>query len=414
MTDSGGASSLPSNHARKLPVRFIDRHPIAVALAAAVLLSGLWPVPPVVDAVTRAAPAGALELRLPLGYVLLAPPSNTLDALTFLSVGRAKALVVTWLVVLAAWGALRPGTWRRRLGRALLWPFLFVALAAAAVLLPRPVPRLVVASGSGAILDYHVHSAASHDGRKGRTPDAVARWHARQGFTATYLTDHNVVFPGATDTPIPLLPGVEWSLFRLHLVAIGPVEPLDRPRYSDDLDGLLTVFNELHRQGALGIASLPEYWRYHREDLERFAIAGVDGFEIVNCAPKAIGFTPAARADVVGLARRYDRLVVGVSDNHGWGMTTCVWNVTVPGQQGIRANRVIARPLALAQGSLPAWHAAVSQPWMMLRSLTWAERISWLVWIALVTTYRAVPRRHGQSGGVGILARSLAPPPPAS
>jgi len=167
------------------------------------------------------------------------------------------------------------------------------------------------------------------------------------------------------------------------------------------------VFDALHQQGAMSIASIPEYWRYHRENLERFAVAGVDGFEIVSCAPKAIGFMPAARADVVRLAQRYDLLLVGASDSHGWGMVTCVWNLTLPGDHGVRANRVLARPAALAQGTLGAWHAPVSQPWEMWRALTWPERISWLCWVALIAIYRAPPRRNGQRGGIGILARSL-------
>jgi hypothetical protein len=163
----------------------------------------------------------------------------------------------------------------------------------------------------------------------------------------------------------------------------------------------------LHADGALAIGSIPEYWRYHRESLERLVAEGIDGFEIVNCAPKAISFSSAARADVVSLARGHDLLLVGASDNHGWGMATCVWNLMVPGSSGLPSNRVIARPIALVQGDQRAWHAAVSQSWEMLRALSWPERVSWLTWIALVTIYRGLPRREGQRGGFGILARSL-------
>src|SRR2546422_1728065 len=102
-----------------------------------------------------------------------------------------------------------------------------------------------------------------------------------------------------------------------------------------------------------------------------------------------------------------DLLVTGASDNHGWGMVTCVWNVTHPGEQGFKANHVFARPLALAQGDLPAWNAAVTQPWLMLRGLSGSERVSWLTWIAVVTLYLAQPRRQGQPAGLGILARSV-------
>jgi hypothetical protein len=388
-------------------VRVLARHLIAVLLAGAVLLSAPIAVPPVVDAVTGAAPGGDVELLRPLGYVIAAPLSNVLDALTFLSVPRAKALVAVWLAFLALAGALRPGPGRRRLLRAALWPLGFVGLVAAAVLLPRPVPRLVRADSAAAVLDYHAHTAASHDGRAGWTSAHAARWLARQGFTAGYVTDHNLVFGGSGEAAIPLLPGVEWSLYRLHLVAIGPVREIDRRRFGIGVDSLMNVFAEIHDQGALAIGSIPEYWRNHRENLERFAAGGIDGFEIVNCSPKAIGFAAAARADVVRLARRHDLLLVGASDNHGWGQATCVWNLAAPGARGVAANRVIARPIALVQGDRAAWHAAASQPWEMLRALSWPERMSWLTWIALATIYRMLPRRDGQVAGVGILARTL-------
>lgn len=396
---------------RNLSVRGFARHPIALLVAAAVLAGAAAPLPPLVDAAT-AAPPGDAELVRPLLYTLLAPVSDTLDALTFLSLARAEWLLGTWALVLAVVGLARAGTgasWRRRLVFALAGPAALVALAAAAVLLPRPVPRLVTDDARLAVLDYHAHTSASHDGPAWQTPDRLARWHARQGFSGAYVTDHNAVFaplPGAV-TAIPLLPGVEWSLFRLHLVAIGPVREIDRRAFGGDLVRLLAVFGELHRQGALGIASLPEYWKNHRESLDRFVAAGVDGFELVNCAPKAIGFDPAARADVQRLARRHSLLLVGASDNHGWGQVTCVWNLTLPGARGTTANRVLARPLALAQGASAAWTAALSQPWLMLRGLSWPERMSWLTWIALITIYRAVPARSGQPRGLGILARSI-------
>src|SRR2546425_12205322 len=88
---------------------------------------------------------------------------------------------------------------------------------------------------------------------------------------------------------------------------------------------MLALFGETPRQGAIGLASLPEYWRHHWGALAAFVEAGVDGFEIVNCAPKALGFPAPARGRVLQLAAEHDLLVVGASDNHGWGEVTCVW-----------------------------------------------------------------------------------------
>ena len=382
------------------------RHPIAFALAALVVLSALWPLPPLLDAVTGA-PPGDADLTRPFLYLVEAPLTNVLDALTFLSLARAQALVATWVAALVLWGLLRAGSWRLRMGRAALGFGTMVFLVAATLVLPRPVPRLVTADSSAVVLDYHAHTAASHDGRRRWTAADLAEWHAAQGFQASYVTDHNVLFTQLVEAPIRLLPGVEWSVYRQHVVALSPAAAIVRDSFSRDTPAMLRLFAELHRQGSLAIASLPEYWDHHREDLDAFVAAGVDGFEIVNCAPKGLAFPSQARRDVLDLTAAHDLLVTGASDNHGWGKVTCVWNLTHPGEHGFKANHVFARPLALAQGDRPAWNAAVTQPWLMLRALSWSERVSWLTWIAVVTLYLAQPRRQGQAAGLGILARSV-------
>jgi len=387
-------------------VNLLRRHPIAMALLAILLITAFHPLPPLVDAVTGSAP-GDVELVLPTTYVVLAPLSDTLDGLTFFSMGRAYWALIVWAAALAVWGATRSSTLRRRIGLALAGPIAIVLLSGAAVLLPRPVPHLVAADSVSTIIDYHAHSEASHDGRRGWTFARLAAWHARQGFQASYVTDHNIIFDTTVTDPIRLLPGVEWSVYRQHVVALGPVQPIARDSFGSTTPRMLGLFRELERQGALGIASLPEYWRNHFEDLDAFVTAGVDGFEIVNCAPKAIGFPTPLRRQVIALAQQRDLVVVGASDNHGWGQVTCVWNLSRPGTNGYQANRVVARPLALLQGEWLPWTAPVTQPWFMFRSLSWGERMSWLTWVLVILLYRAMPRRQGQTAGIGILARSL-------
>jgi len=396
-------------------VNLLRRHPIAIALVVLLLATAIHPLSPLVDAVTGSTPGDA-DLDRPILYVMFAPLSNTLDALTFFSQVRAEWALVVWIAALGAWGALRraaaPLTWQRRALRALVGPGVVLLLALAAVVLPRPVPRLVT-DGVGTVIDYHAHTNASHDGRPGWTLAKLAAWHERQGFAATYVTDHNIVYDGSLPLPegitISLLPGVEWSVYRQHVVAIGPVEAVPRDSFGESTARMVRIFAAIERQGALSIASLPEYWRDHRDDLGAFVVAGVDGFEIVNCAPKALGFPSDLRHDVITLAGRHDLLVVGASDNHGWGQVTCVWNLSLPGAQGFRTNRVFARPLALVQGSRGGWPwaAAITQPWFLLRSLSWSERASWLTWVVIILLYRAMPRREGQGAGLGILARSL-------
>ena len=384
----------------------LRRHPLAVAVCVAVLAAAYVSLPGVVDVLTGA-PPGDADLVRPTTYVLSAPLSNVLDAMTFLSLDRALAFLVTWVLLLAALGAVRRGSARRRVLRAVAGALIPVVAALATVLLPRPVPRLVTQDDGVSVLDFHSHTAASHDGRRGWTLGRVAAWHAAQGFQAAYITDHNKPNAGSTDAAIPLLPGVEWSVYRQHIVALGASTPLDLAPYSKDTPGMLGLFAALHAQGALAIASLPEYWANHREDLEQFVSAGVDGFEIVNCAPKPLAFPSRARDDVIDLARRHDLLVTGASDSHGWGRVTCVWNVSIAGAHGFGSNHVIARPLALKQGDLPTLSAGWSQLWLMFRTLSWPERISWLTWTLVIAIWRDPTRRKGQRAGLGILAREL-------
>ncbi len=388
-------------------VNLLRRHPIALALIALVLLSALDPLPPLLDAASGT-PAFDADLVRPAMYTVLAPLSDALDALTFLSLERARWFLVFWAGVLVLWGLLHRGSLAQRLGRATLAPAALILLGLAAAVLPRPVPQLVAADSAVTVIDYHAHTSASHDGRRGWTAENLAAWHAAQGFAASYVTDHNVVFTRHVEgTAIPLLPGVEWSVYQQHVVALGDTVPIDRAPYDRDTPGMLTLFKALHRAGAIGIASLPEYWRHHWDDLDAFVTAGVDGFEITNCAPQALGFPAPARRRVLALAAEHNLLVVGAGDNHGWGKVTCLWNLSSPSAHGYRSNRVIARSVALAQGDWQAWTAPYTQPWLMLQSLSWSERSSWITWIVVILIYRSVPRRQGDPPGIGILARSL-------
>ena len=394
-------------------VNLLRRHPVAILLIVLLLVTAIHALPAIVDVVTGSAPGDA-DLDRPVLYVLFAPLSNTLDALTFLSLPRAVWVLIVWMVLLAGAGAVRAASdshsVRRIVATALLGPTVVVLLVLAAVVAPRPVPRLV-SDSQGTVIDYHAHTNASHDGRPGWTLAKLAEWHERQGFQASYVTDHNVVYDGSLPVPagtsINLLPGVEWSVHEQHVVAIGPVEAIPRDSFTVSTARMIRVFGAIERQGALSIASLPEYWRHHQGDLGAFVMAGVDGFEIVNCAPKALGFPTDLRRQVIALAGAHDLMVVGASDNHGWGAVTCVWNVSQPGAQGFQTNRVFARPLALVQGDWAAWTAPVTQPWFMMRSLELSERVSWLTWVLVILLYRAMPRRQGQSAGIGILARSV-------
>ncbi len=84
-------------------MRVLARHPIAWLLLILVIVSAFFPLAPIVDAVTGAVPGDAALTR-PALYVILAPLSNTLDALTFLTIERAKVLLATWVILFVLWG----------------------------------------------------------------------------------------------------------------------------------------------------------------------------------------------------------------------------------------------------------------------------------------------------------------------
>src|SRR5260370_27666042 len=215
-------------------------------------------------------------------YTLFAPASDVLEALTFLSLERARAFLLVWVSGSALWGVTRPGSVTRRLSRGGATGLARALLVVAVLALPRPVPRLVTAVSALTVIDYHAHTARSHDGRPGWPVADLARWHAAQGFQASYVTDHNVILDRAVDDPIRLLPGVEWSVYGQHIVALGAMTLIDRAAYNSDTHGMLGLFAELHRGGAIGIASLPEYWLHHWERLDQFVTADFDGFEVLN------------------------------------------------------------------------------------------------------------------------------------
>jgi hypothetical protein len=260
------------------------------------------------------------------------------------------------------------------------------------------------------VVDFHSHTNVSHDVRdtwmRGFDTEANRRWHARAGFDAAFITDHNVVSresgvgsqePGIRSSTT-LCPGIEVSAWRAHIVLLGDTLPVDRRRYNGSLDELLTLIAVSDTTyGSLSVASLPEYRRNHWDRLELLARAGLDGFELVNASPKANELTRPERDSVVALARSHNRFVVGVSDSHGWGATSMVWNlVRAPSGSvaedlcgtilrrlgtGFPSVRVVERHRLRPDTWWPMWLTPLGVVWETWRSMGWPLTISWVVWI---------------------------------
>ncbi|HEY2165502.1 MAG TPA: hypothetical protein VGH04_16005, partial [Gemmatimonadaceae bacterium] len=156
----------------------------AVVITLAVIVTAAFAVDPVRDAVSFE-PVGEAHLELSAGYILLAPLSAILDTITLLTVPQHIAVLLWVIGVYAVWRLLasstKPDARREVIGAATLLGAIVVTYAAAAFL-PRPMAALTVYDETVLAIDFHSHTDASHDGRKGWTDDDVRDWHRNAGF----------------------------------------------------------------------------------------------------------------------------------------------------------------------------------------------------------------------------------------
>ena len=253
---------------------------------------------------------------------------------------------------------------------------------------------------------------------RGFDTEANRRWHSRAGFDAAFITDHNVSHPSpdtSRQTPVVsrqtsaaggetvLCPGIEISAWRAHIVLLGNTGPVDRRRYRG-LEGVLTLLaTSDSAYGALSMASLPEYRRNHWNRLDSLVAAGLDGLELVNASPKANELTRPEVKHVIDVARHHNRFVAGVSDSHGWGATSMVWNlVRAPGESrqdpcpdvirqlrtGFGSVRIIERHRVRPDDWWPALATPLGVVWETWRSMGWSLVASWLIWIWAIVIVR--------------------------
>ncbi len=310
-----------------------------MALSLALAAGWIYHLPsPVRDVVTEQ-PASGFHLEWDAGYVALAPWCSLTDQLTVLSLPEIK-ICLAYLFLAAL---LIPRSWKAKLTAVVA----LLGFIAWGLLCPRPMPRLVAEDPSLLLIDFHSHTSYSHDGRKSFFPDKNRQWHRRQGFGAAFITDHNIAL-GAQEakersrqdwrvTGYRSLEGDEASLSRTHLCVFAPHERIDNVPFDSDPARIPLFLAEMHRRGYLVTANLPEYWRFHwQEGRTDYLGWDVDGFEITNSAPRGLDFPQARKRQIVQWCRTRNLFVDGVSDTHGWGSTTSVWNaMRIPGWQAM-------------------------------------------------------------------------------
>ncbi|MGH7702988.1 MAG: PHP domain-containing protein [Gemmatimonadales bacterium] len=410
----------------------VPRPLVAAALLTAFLaISRIVGLPPISDPTGTSLPPG-VHLQIPALYFVLGPLFTLWDGVSMLSMTRLKwlpaglaILYAGWRLAVLAWprpGPVKPNYLREVLlaaGSVLAFT-LFVVVGA---LWHRPMLALAGTGPDLMAVDFHSHTNASHDVTgtlmAGFDAEANRRWHARAGFDAVFITDHNTLagFQAARKGPGELrpylCPGIEVSAYQAHIVLLGDTMEVDHALYDRSLDGLLTLLNESRpRYGSLAIASIPEYERNHWANLERFVEAGVAGFEVVNAAPRANQISRTRRNFVMALAHTENRLILGVNDSHGWGATSMAWSlVNVPGWRNsadpcallldrlrdgdYSTVHILERPRVRRDSWWPGWLTPVGVVGETWRSMAWPLIASWLGWIwgaVLVLAWRAKTR----------------------
>jgi hypothetical protein len=396
------------------------------ALTVALLLSRLAAAPPLSDPVAGSVPP-SVHLTTPALYLLLAPLFTLWDGISMLSMRRLQGFLIGLFVLYLLWRTLRRvldrrsswgwKTWARELGVLMLSLGALLGFLVVGAVWHRPMLALAGISPEDRVIDFHSHTTLSHDvgstWMRGFDLEANRRWHSRAGFDAAFVTDHNLVSPqstvpsrqgGGNERGTHLCPGIEVSAWRAHVVLLGDRLPIDRRPYNGSLEGLLALLAISDSSyGSVSLASLPEYRKNHWNRLDTLIAAGLDGFEIVNASPKANEFSRRERNRVIRLARTHNLFVAGVSDSHGWGATSMVWNlVQIPHRTvrdicglilhqlslGFPAVRIIERHRLRPDDPWPLWLTPLGVVWETWRSMDWPLTLSWIAWVWLLSVLR--------------------------
>ena len=406
----------------------MPRRPLVVAATMSLLLliAHLGFHTPALSDPTGAALPEGVWLAFPTLNILLAPLFDLWDGVTLLTLPQLNAYLIGALTLGAAWSIGTSIRDRRlRWGRATARLALFVVGLALFVLggvaWRRPMAHLTGAPHGWWVVDLHSHTTVSHDVKGWLQDDfdleASRRWHARGGFDAFFVTDHNRVDGWSNSMELPVAcPGEELSLWGAHIVVLGSTDSIPRGMYSDSAPGIARLFRESESKwGGVTLASLPEYNDNHFAELPQWIADGVDGFEVSNAAPKANLQSKVERDSVIHLAVASGRWLAGVTDQHGMGASVQTWTLIEPviladripeGQPhscreitaalstgGVSATQVVERHRLTIDSGWPVFATVIGVPWEGWRAAGMWQVVSWLAWIWGIALVAARTRR---------------------
>jgi hypothetical protein len=316
----------------------------ALGVTAFILLTQVIRYPSDVQDLVNGDFVPGARLTYPALYSVFAPLFQMADHVNLLSI---KQLIILLVWLNAFWIVMRLSAVMRSEFRWFTVPLeliRFVTFNSAVVivltgvlLVDRPKASLFMEDSDYLVLDLHAHTRYSWDGRKKTTLGERVSRHTRGGYDAFFITDHNTtiayweadrIYERRKDnaTAIPLR-GEEVSLWRSHWIVLGPrtTRPAKNLKNLDRIMDFITTIDQSAQN--LIIASLPEWWFYHKGNLESFVQAGMEGIEVANGAPKALDFTVEDREEIVRFARKNKLVMSGVTDDHGYGSADYVWNI---------------------------------------------------------------------------------------
>lgn len=423
------------------PVCMVSRRARTVLVAAGMVAMLVMSRSPLVDAETGM-PATDVALHLPGAYLALAPLASLLDTLSILTVRQHVAfgasLILGVLLIARPWRNRERRAGRgsptqrhvRAAGRVVAVVAVTLAMLAtfyaAASVLPRPMASLRLAPEAASrtvVVDFHSHTDASHDGRRGFTAEANRAWHRAAGFDAAYITDHNRLAAArsvmrrdpARGRDVVMLAGVEYSPDGEHVISLG-------------VDGRVT-----RSDGAAPVVihTIPEpLARIHARGGGAVG-AGVAAIELADACPRGLEQAAVDRGRILRLADSLDLAVVSASNNHGWGRTAAAWSlVDIPGWRALRpialdsaiqatilrsrrhAVRVVLRPpVPGSQSPVGLGLTLPAVAWTTIATLPARGRLVAALWLGVLLVLPAIARYVRRSGVATLPAASDMPTP---
>ncbi len=193
-------------------------------------------------------------------------------------------------------------------------------------LFPLPQYSLNTKNPNEIFLDLHSHTIYSHDGSA--TLERSILWHLNCGFDGWAITEHNWIgaAPLAQEEMLRknsidgfVIAGQEINFNGSHINALGIKKDIDKNRY----ESLSDLVKAVHRQK--GAVIVPHFWGKRKPplSLEELAKTGVDGFEIAGYSSRPL--KPKLKKEIITLCKKYNLVMVGGSNWHGWGSFCDVW-----------------------------------------------------------------------------------------